>query len=86
MSEKQKVTFMDCVFTAAAIPELVDNFNRLTGCTLGCSIPKTPLEAIIDRATGYDNKLSDEEKANIVAFIDFVYEFVWCRLPEEVRA
>lgn len=64
---------------AAGIPEFVDNYNRLTGNNFKLFVRRTPIEAMIDEATGF--KGFDEEEAR--KFMAFFYEYVWSRLPDE---
>lgn len=64
---------------AANIPEFVDNYNRLTGNNFKLFIARTPLETMIDKASGF--KGFDEEEA--CKFAAFFYEYVWSRLPDE---
>lgn len=53
-----------------AQPELVREFNRLTGYSLGDG---SPIERMIDEATGFD-------RAAMAAFCKFVVEFIWLPL------
>lgn len=69
--------FIDCVARCAQEPELVANFNRLSGCNFGQSLRRTPLEVAIDEAAGYGG----ENPADMAAFIAFVYDCIWSRLP-----
>lgn len=72
--------FAEGVAEAAMIPEFVANYNRLTGGNFKLFVARTPLEAMIDKASGF--KGFDEDEA--MKFAAFFYEFVWSRLPEEV--
>jgi hypothetical protein len=72
-----RLTFADCVLGALANDELVANFDRLTGRNLGRR--GSPLELAIDEASG---RLADDFEA----FVGFVLDMVWERLPAEVRA
>jgi hypothetical protein len=76
MSEADQA-FANLVTYCASVPELVDQFNRLTGCNLGQSAKRTPLERAIDEATGYPG----ESEADMAAFVAFVHDTVWLRLP-----
>ena len=71
------VTFKQCLAECAATPELVAEFDRLTGHNL--SRRGSKLDIQIDDATGRTD-------AGLKAFIEFVHEFVWERLPEEAKA
>lgn len=67
------LAFMRSLHEAIETPELVSNFNRLYGASLGAG---TPLERAIDQATG---KSEDDMRA----FIDFVHDSIYLRLPDE---
>jgi hypothetical protein len=69
----ETVKFLDCVEFAIGVPELVAEFDRLTGSNL--SRRGTPLEAMIDDAAGRTD-------AEIAAFVE---EFVRDLLPPEAR-
>lgn len=62
----------------ASIPEFVESYNRLTGNNFSLPRSRTPLEAMIDMACGY-NGLNEVEAAK---FCEFFYEYVWSRLPD----
>lgn len=74
--------FASGVAEAAKIPEFVDNYNRLTGNNFKFFIARSPMEAMVDKATGF--KGFDEEEA--WKFAAFFYEFVWSRLPDNCFA
>lgn len=80
MSDKP-VTFADCLAVCAQTPELVEQFNRLTGCQLGQSQNRTALDIMIDDAAGY----SGERDEDMAAFIIFVWDCVWQKLPAETK-
>jgi hypothetical protein len=63
---------------AAQITEFVEQYNRLTGNKFKLFIARTPIEAMVDKASGF--KGFDEEEAR--KFAAFFYEFVWSRLPD----
>lgn len=65
--------FVRCAHEAIEMPELVANFNRLYGASLGAG---SPLERAIDAATG---KGEDDMRA----FINFVHDGIYLRLPDE---
>ena len=75
------INFLECLSVCASTPELVAEFNRLTGCKFGQSQNRTALERAIDEATGY----SGERDEDMAAFVDFVYEMIWQRLPGEAK-
>ncbi len=79
--------FDDCVSYCAELPEFVQQFNRLTGCRLGQRGPTTPIDALIDEATGYALDLRKKEKAETEMFRKFVYDCVWtCIDPADMQA
>lgn len=63
-------TFLDCVMLCARTPEFVENWQRLRGMSLG----KTPIDRMIDEATGYDREICEQ-------FLNDVWECVWARFP-----
>lgn len=70
--------FSTAVAEAAAIPEFVEHYNRLTGNDLTFRTPRNGLEAIVDKQCGF--KGFDEDEA--LKFAAFFFEFVWSRLPD----
>lgn len=69
MTEEKKVmSFEDCVKMVWETPELIEQYNRLTGSKIQAK--RSPLEMMIDDASGY-------EKAEMFKFFDFVYKYVW---------
>ncbi len=76
------MNFAEACAEAAVMPEFVKQYNRLTGNNLHFSKPRSPIESMVDSATGY--KGFDEEEMR--KFADFFYEFVWSRLPDEYFA
>lgn len=70
------LTFEQCVLECSANAELVAQFNRLTGCTLGQSLRRSPLDVAIDDATGFSGESVDAMEA----FVTFVYDCVWLPL------
>jgi len=73
-------TFTDCVLYCFENRELVEQFNRLFGCTLGVGIPRSSIEAMVDRACGHNPAMREDEAQ---LFIHFVYDSIWSRLPDE---
>ena len=67
--------FIVCLRESIAVPELVANFNRLYGATLGAR--STPIEQMVDMATG-------KTKDDMRAFVEFVHFSIYTRLPAEV--
>jgi hypothetical protein len=65
--------FMRCLYTAAEEPELIAEFDRLSGTNLArCG---TPLDLMVDDATGR----TDDAMAQ---FVHFVWEAIYSRLPD----
>lgn len=71
--------FASACAEAAMMPEFVNQYNRVTGNNLVINKSRSPLEAAIDKATGYTGFNEEEVKK----FADFFYEFVWSKLPDE---
>lgn len=76
------MTFTECVSTCISTPELIAEFNRLTGCNLGQSLSRTAIDKMVDEATGY----SGERDEDMAAFVMFVYEYIWIRLAQEGKS
>jgi hypothetical protein len=70
--------FSAVVSECAKKPELVRQIDRLYGTSLSQIGKRTPIESMIDKATGFDKTL----EADMVLFTWFVYEFIWSRLPD----
>lgn len=66
--------FRACLLGAMAEPELVSEFNRLYGATLGARA--TAIEQMVDKATG---KADDD----MHGFAKFVHDCVYMRLSDE---
>lgn len=66
--------FLRICHEAIATRELVAQFNRLTGSTLGARL--SPIEAMVDAATG-------KADTDIRAFINFCHEYIYLRLPSD---
>ncbi len=67
--------FHICAAEALGTPELVENFDRLTGFNL---LRKgSPVELAIDDATG-------RQEAGVRAFAEFVRDYVYGLLPDDV--
>jgi hypothetical protein len=69
------VTFADCLRQCVSTPEFVAQFDRLTGNHLTEMVARSPLDEMIDKATGRD-------RAAWLGFIIFVDEMVWSRLDK----
>jgi hypothetical protein len=77
------MTFTECVLHCFDNRDLVNNFNRLTGCSLGVD-RRSMIERMVDRAAGHEPPPLDQDEARL--FIAFVYECIWTRLPPEAFA
>lgn len=74
--------FAAAVAEAAMIPDFVSAYSKITGNNFGISQPRSVIEAMVDKATGFSG-INEEE---VKKFADFFYEFVWSRLPDECFA
>jgi hypothetical protein len=70
------VSFIDCVLYCTKNRELVKEYDRLSGSSLGSVLSAAPMSQMIDDATG-------RTKEELDKFAAFVMEFVWLRLPQE---
>ncbi len=68
--------FNRCVIEACATPELIENFDRLTGCKVGRIANGTGLERMVDEVTGFRND-------QLRQFAEFIHDSVYMRLPDE---
>ncbi len=68
--------FILCVNTAFDNDELVQQFNRLRGCSIRKN--QSPINTLVDDATG---KLDHDIKL----FVRFVYDCLWIRLAPNAR-
>ena len=78
------MTFFDCLMECAKAPKLVAEFNRLTNRHVGEKLARSPFDALIDKATGYQEVLNEQSDEDLSAFVEFCYECVWARLPQNV--
>ncbi|MFL1449249.1 hypothetical protein ACI77O_12710 [Pseudomonas tritici] len=76
------MTFFDCLMECAKTPKLVTEFNRLTNRHVGEKLARSPFDALIDKATGYQEVLNEQSDDDLRAFVGFCYECVWARLPQ----
>jgi len=67
--------FQQCVEEAISIREFRENFDRLNEYKTNISLRGSPIELKIDEASG---RLEDSMRQ----FINFVYEFIYSRLPD----
>ena len=80
-----RLGFYHTLVTSLSNADLVAQFNRLTGRSLGLRDPKTPIDAMIDKATGYDKERMEADALDMAAFAEFVKDCVWDRLTEQDR-
>jgi len=66
--------FMACFKSAISTHELVQQFDRLYGCSL--SRARSPIEQMIDKATGYQDD-------QLRKFTEFVHDSIYMRLPDD---
>jgi hypothetical protein len=71
------LSYMRCLEEAIGTPELIRSFDRLYGYNI--SRRGAPLELAIDDATGFT-------EAGIIEFMNFVWEFVFTRIPIDEKA
>lgn len=72
LEQRNGVTFAECLETALH-SELLTEWQRLSNKKL---IASSPLDRMIDQATGYDQAVMQE-------FADFVYEYAWQSFGQE---
>lgn len=77
------MTFYDCLLECARTPDLVSEFNRLTGRHVGEKLARHPIEVMVDQATGFDQALAAYQDEDLRAFIEFCHDCVWTRLPRQ---
>ncbi len=70
------MTFGECVIECAKHRELVEQFDRLRGTKLSKVGTGAPIERMIDEAT-------DRYNDDAAKWVEFVWDFVWTRLPPE---
>ena len=70
------MTFEDCLRRAMLNADLVAQFNRLTGCTLGVD-NRQPIERMIDEASGYQEVLDQKSSDEMEQFASFVFMYVY---------
>lgn len=68
--------FSRCLEEASSSPELIENFDRLFDCRLSRISSGSPIETMIDVATGFQGE-------QLRRFSEFVHEYVYMRLPDE---
>ena len=64
------MTFEECCSKCLDNKEFVQQFNRLTGHSLG--VTRTPVQVVIDNACDFN-----QNEDAMPAFIEFVFGYVW---------
>lgn len=64
------MNFQDVVMECLNTPELVREYDRLSGSHLGRVLKATPIEQMVDEATGWNEH-------EITKFIKFVDYYIW---------
>lgn len=77
------LTFEECVDSCLGNRDFVSEFDRLCGTCLGGQREGSPVERMIDQATGFDE---ERRREDLEKFVAFVHETVWLRLPASSRA
>lgn len=72
-SSPQEPRFPDVLARCAATPELVSEFDRLTGTSLSKIGFRSPIDHMIDEATGF-------ERDQLRQFVQFVFRYVYVPL------
>lgn len=85
MQNAKTMTFVDCLMECAKTPKLVTQFNRLTDRHVGEKLARSPFETMIDKATGYEDVLTAQQDDDLRAFVEFCYDCVWTRLPQQAK-
>lgn len=67
--------FAECVRQCLDSPSFIEEWARLRGF----KVNRAPIEQMIDEATGYGDHVARQ-------FLSDVWDTVWIRLPENVRA
>ncbi len=73
------VNFECCLKEACKYGDLVAQFDRLTSrhVTRVLHDTRTPIERMVDEATGFQKVLDKEAQQDMRAFIAFVFEYIW---------
>lgn len=80
----EMITLKDCILECAGNRKFVAGYESLTSNQLVDR--RAPLDRMIDDACGLQVACGGLLLEGLPPFIAFVYEVVWCRLPESVRA
>ena len=78
------ITFYDFVMTCFDNDELISNYNRLSGASIGVDV-RSPIEKLFDQSTGHQVALDDHRDSQLTAFVDFAHD-LWLRLPAGQKA
>lgn len=65
-----KDAWIACIQWAITEKEIRDRFEKETGMSLGAMVRRAPIDQMIDRATGYDQKV-------MAAFADWATTTLW---------
>lgn len=68
--------FIEVVMHCTKNRELVKEYDRLTGSSLGSILSASPINRMVDEGTG-------RTKQEMGKFAGFVFEMVWLRMPRE---
>jgi hypothetical protein len=68
--------FKRCLVDASRMSEFVENFDRLCGCNVGNLGKGTPIDRMIDEASGFNDD-------QLRKFAEFVHDTVYMRLPDK---
>ena len=85
--ESDIITFEACLHECIDTPELLKQFNRLQGCSLGIDTRPLIIRRV-DEATGYQKVLDEKAQKDMDLFVAFCFEFIWLPLiadPLSVR-
>ncbi len=69
-----EMTFNDCLATALKSEELVSEWDRLTGYRLRALGQRSPIDKMVDDATGFGGAKGSEIAGE---FIAFVFDYLW---------
>lgn len=71
--EEKKVGFEDCIYLCAGEEDFVKQYDRLMGSHFGKLLKTSPLEKMIDEASGFKTE-------ECYKFFTFCYQYVWLPL------
>ncbi len=70
------MTLLECLFYCIEQKELVENFNRLNGTSIGVD-SRSAIEKSIDGVTGYLEVLAEKRNDEVGQFVNFVIEYIY---------